>query len=33
MQYAHTLKVLAPENLKISLTEMLQNAVKLNVGK
>ena len=33
MQYAHTLKVIEPESLRISLSEMLQNAVKLNVGK
>jgi len=33
MQYAHTLKVMEPESLRISLNEMLQNAVKLNVEK
>lgn len=33
MQYAHTLKVSEPESLRISLNEMLQNAVKLNIEK
>jgi len=33
MQYAHTLRVIEPENLRKSLNEMLRNAVKLNTEK